>query len=136
MEKSNSRKSKLIVCVLLAVLITALSLVIYFCTRPDIKSIKFSSIEYKNNFTYVYVNVEARSDDAEIFVKDFTIYSDGLPVSASQIFNGKIGYYPSYKMSQDNDHLFEVILAVQFDLSKEELDKPIKISYKGKSIVN
>lgn len=128
LKKNNNILALLII--IIAVLLVFGGIVAFFALRPDLKSLKVSSISYEEDYTFVNVNIVSNRDDIEIYVKDFSIFSDNSPISADAIYYDQY-YYEYFCFNQDKYHTNEIIIEIRFELSKSEIDTPIKIAYKG-----
>lgn len=114
------------------VLVVALAILIPWLLslpKPDVKDIKFVSINPESSYTEVNLSIEIRNDNSYIYAKDFAINADGIPIGAKCI---KESIYST------NDYLCldagNYSLIVEFDILLDKVDKPIKVLYKGKII--
>ncbi len=121
------KKSKIIIStIVICLIITITSVILYFALRPDIKYIKFSSIEMQNTYSYVYLSIYINTDFITFSATDFAIYSNDKPISASQ-FNDGWDSEESLTLTSSGEYN----LMLKFDISKYKIDTPIKITYKG-----
>lgn len=103
----------------------------YLKHRTSVKSIKFLSIEFSKEWCDVYFNLNLHKRTIELDVKDFAIYAYGFP-SAAQSFI-KSGQ-STKKLTVNDFDLGNQKLCVRFNNAQTDIDRPLKLTFKGKVI--
>ena len=88
-------------------------------------SVKYTSIEFDNNCTYAYFEINSVSNNSiNIKATDFSVKVGNNPITANYIMHGMYGEF-DYSVKNET-------IKIQFDISKDYLDNPITFYYKGK----
>lgn len=110
-----------------SLLVVALIAWIGFSLFGNNLKVKYSSMDYDLSRVYINIDIDAPKNTS-IIASDFAIMKDGMPIEASYISDGKNGRETFISTSGKTSAV------VIFELVAEQLDKPIKILYKGKEL--
>lgn len=130
MTQSATKNKKIIIYTIIAIIIAiVIGLATYFIARPSIRKVKFTALSFEENCTYVYIKLDA-SSHSEIAATDFAIYAEGFPITS---FAFKDTYWAESHYRFEHSGTYRLTLI--FQLNQEQIDLPILVLYKGKSIM-
>lgn len=102
------------------------------CGNKNNYSVEYASIEDKGTYFYLVIDIKRNFEKncyVDILSRDFAVKKDGLPISAKYIAKVDSNSF-AFKLSTDED----MSILVSFELSIEELDKPVTFYYQGKEL--
>lgn len=123
-NKEREKKSIWKTILTLAIIIAIISGAIYGFSLIGKAKLQYTSIKYQLNKTYIYFSVENASMKT-INIEDFSIMVDGTPRKAESFEDNK----KTFEIDKTEQHF-----CVIFKFYEGQLDKPIKVFYKGNEI--
>lgn len=132
-KKPKSKKKKIVVLsVIFGILAVLITTIVLLYNKYVYCSLQFMSIQKNSNSVVFEIEVVNHTTSSIIFRSDtFSIYSDGAPISASGIKKMNT----SFEKETAIDAGDTVILLIEFDEKYDNVDKPLKLYYKGKEIL-